>query len=522
MFLSDYYRLGVDVGGTHTDAVILNQHLHCVAKIKVPTSDDVYLGITQAIGGVLQLADIAPSQIQYAMLGTTQCTNALVERRNLDRVGYLRLSLPSGDSIPPLFDWAQEWQQLLGEHFYQVHGGYEFDGRELHPLCEHEIRQVCAKMRGQVESVAICGVFSPVNGAQEIAAAQWVEEMLPGIPLSLSHRIGGIGLLERENAIILNAALQSTAQRFTESFRQALHQHQIEAIPYFSQNDGTLISEERVKQYPILTLACGPTNSIRGACHLSGYSDALVIDVGGTTTDIGILNNGFPRESSTAAELGQVRTNLRMPDIISLGIGGGTRVHQNINGALQLGPDSVGYHLLERGLSFGGDTLTLTDVLLHTTGYRWPDPTQLQMSSPDRRLCQQAYRLMIEQIEEAIDKMKTSSAPIPAILVGGGSILLPDHLAGISQIIRPEHFDAANAIGVALGQVSGQVDRIVKFAEQDRKTVKEKLQQEAVAQAVAAGAIAHSIEIIEYLEVPLAYLPGHAVRVKVRAAGRLA
>ncbi|MBQ4792748.1 hydantoinase/oxoprolinase family protein [Pectobacterium versatile] len=516
------YRLGIDVGGTNTDAAILDADLRCIATAKFPTSLDIYSGIERVIAEVLAQSGIAPQHIRYAMLGTTQCTNAIVERKGLDRVGLLRLSLPSSDSVPPLFGWDDEWQRTLGEHFYQIHGGYEFDGREIHSVLRDEVLAACDKMRGHVDSVAICGVFSPVNNQQELQVAQWVSAALPAVSVSLSHRIGSTGLLERENATILNASLQSTANRFVNGFTQALVRHGIEATPFFGQNDGTLMSESMVKQYPILTMACGPTNSIRGACHLSGLDNALIIDVGGTTTDIGVLVNGFPRESAIAVEVGDVRTNFRMPDIISIGIGGGTCVRQSQDGKLTLGPDSVGYRLLEQGVSFGGETLTLSDIMLQLHRERWIADLPRPLPKLDNAFCQQAYRQMIDKVESAIDRIKSSSAAIPAVLVGGGSILLPDVLSGVSQVMRPQNFDAANAVGVALGAVGAQIERVVKMPDNDREKIKSELQQQTICLAEEMGARPGSVEIIDYQEIPLAYLPGNSVQVKIKAAGNLA
>ncbi len=111
------------------------------------------------------------------------------------------------------------------------------------------------------------------------------------------------------------------------------------------------------ERYPVATFASGPTNSMRGAAFLSGLTDCAVVDIGGTTSDVGVLQHGFPREASVAVEIGGVRTNFRMPDVLSLGIGGGSHV----DGA-EVGPQSVGYELTTRALVFGGDTLTATDL----------------------------------------------------------------------------------------------------------------------------------------------------------------
>src|SRR5699024_3282009 len=133
-------------------------------------------------------------------------------------------------------------------------------------------------------------------------------------------------------------------------------------FPYttlFRSNDGTLMSKDYTLKYPILTVACGPTNSLRGASYLSDNKNAMIVDVGGTTTDIGMLVKGFPRQSSIAVELGGVRTNFRMPDIHSIGLGGGTVIRSE-GDSFKIGPDSVGHRLDKEALVFGGSTLTAT------------------------------------------------------------------------------------------------------------------------------------------------------------------
>ena len=153
------------------------------------------------------------------------------------------------------------------------------------------------------------------------------------------------------------------AERFTEGFANSLAEEGIEhADVYLSQNDGTLMTMEYARRYPILTVACGPTNSIRGAGYLSHIQNAIVVDVGGTTTDLGVIQNGFPRESSVAVTIGGVRTNFRMPDVISIGLGGGSIVREHQDGTITVGPDSVGFEITKKALIFGGDVMTATDI----------------------------------------------------------------------------------------------------------------------------------------------------------------
>ena len=195
----------------------------------------------------------------------------------------------------------------------------------------------------------------------ETRAAEIVRNELPDAHVTLSSTIGRLGLLERENAAILNASLVDLSRRVVDSFRTALAALGIEAPLFISQNDGTLMSDAFVARYPVLTFASGPTNSMRGAGFLSGLDDALVVDIGGTTTDIGVLARGFPRESFIESDIGGVRTNFRMPDLLVRPLGGGSRVSEN-GGEVQVGPESVGYRLTTEALVFGGKTVTATDI----------------------------------------------------------------------------------------------------------------------------------------------------------------
>ncbi len=198
------------------------------------------------------------------------------------------------------------------------------------------------------------------------------------------------------------------------------------ATLYLSQNDGTLMGASHTRSYPVATFASGPTNSMRGAAFLSGETDCAVIDIGGTTTDVGILRHGFPREAPLAVEIGGIRTNFRMPDLVSIGVGGGSIVREGRD--VTVGPDSVGHRLTSRAIVFGGETLTATDVAvaaeLATVGN--PD----RVAGLDTALVREALAVIESQVAGALDRMKTGPDPIPVVLVGGGSIILGDDLTG--------------------------------------------------------------------------------------------
>ena len=190
------------------------------------------------------------------------------------------------------------------------------------------------------------------------ARARYPAEECPDAAVTLSHDLGRIGLLERENAALLNAALSDLARKTIAGFRAAIAASGIEAPLYLTQNDGTVMSAEAAMALPVMSFASGATNSMRGAAFLSGIADAMVVDVGGTSTDIGQLRRGFPREANSVVEIGEVRTLFRMPDLFSIGLGGGSIVER----AAAVGPESVGYRLIEEALVFGGRTLTATDA----------------------------------------------------------------------------------------------------------------------------------------------------------------
>ena len=249
-------------------------------------------------------------------------------------------------------------------------------------------------------------------------------------------------------------------------------------------------------------------------------ADAIVIDVGGTTTDLGVLSHGFPRESGVAVTIGGVRTNFRMPDVVSIGLGGGSIVRVADDGSVTVGPDSVGYQIAERALVFGGDVMTATDIAVRLGMAEVGDAALVADIPQD--VAARAMDAMRETVEEAIDVMKVSSDDIDVVLVGGGAIVLPRDLAGTAQVLTPEHAGCANAIGSAISKVSGVYEALIDYDVTPREEALENARVAACEAAVEAGAIRDTVEVIDAEDVPLAYYPGHTNRVKVKAAGDLA
>jgi N-methylhydantoinase A/oxoprolinase/acetone carboxylase beta subunit len=507
-------RVGIDVGGTNTDAVLLDG-VAVVHAVKTPTTADVTRGITTALRELLAATHSA-APIDAVMIGTTHFTNAVVQRRDLTRVAAVRIGLPASASLPPFVDWPDDLAALVRGDVAMIAGGHEYDGRPIVPFDTRAMREAARHIGAAgLTSVGVASVFSPLNAECETQAAEILREECPGIAVTLSHQLGRIGLLERENATLLNAALVDLARRTTRAFTDALQASGLRAPLYLTQNDGTVMLAATAEAFPVYSFASGPTNSMRGAAFLSGLADAIVVDVGGTTTDVGTLRRGFPREANNVVEVGGVRTLFRMPDLLSLGLGGGSLVGDD---GRHVGPQSVGYRLVEDGRVFGGSMLTATDVAVAAGLIDLGDRRRVADLPAD--LVKTSMLRMHAMIEEAVDRMKTDAREEPLIAVGGGCFLVPERLPGVSEVVHVPHQSVANAVGAAIAQVSGEVDQI--FQNLTREAAIGEARRAAEQRAVAGGADPATLQLVEVEDLPLAYLPGNSLRVRVRVVGDVA
>ncbi len=507
-------RIGIDVGGTNTDAVLIEGG-RIVHAIKTPTTSDVTGGIVTALDLLGRHPEVARGAIDGVVIGTTHFVNAVVQRRGLARIAAIRIGLPTGASLPPFCDWPPDLTALVEGAVFMLEGGHDYDGRPIMPFDEAGMREAARQIRDKgLRAVAIAAVFSPLDPSHEERARAILAEECPEASVTLSHHLGRIGLLERENAALLNAALADLARVTIAGFRDAIVASHIAAPLYLTQNDGTVMSAETAMALPVMSFASGATNSMRGAAFLSGLADAMVVDVGGTSTDVGQLRRGFPREANSVVEIGAVRTLFRMPDLLSIGLGGGSIVQE---APLRVGPESVGYRLTEEALVFGGHTLTTTDAAVAAGIVEIGDP--VKAAAVPRALAQAVLDEVRARLEDAIDRMKTEAGPVPLIAVGGGAFLVPDRLPGVSQVIRVPHGDCANAVGAAIAQISGETDQV--YREMTREDAIAAATAQAIERAVAAGAERASLATVDIEDMPLAYLPGNAVRVRVRVAGAM-
>ncbi|KAI0170963.1 hypothetical protein BJ166DRAFT_208485 [Pestalotiopsis sp. NC0098] len=545
------YRIGVDVGGTNTDAAILDitaadtPERGVLASHKAATTEDITSGIEAAIRAVLSQSQVDQGRILSVTIGTTHFINALVEAdaRRLDKVAVVRLCGPFTRQLPPFSDFPVGLGRILDGGAYYLDGGFEVDGREILPLNTEQIRAATREIvNSGVLSVALVGVFSPLDhqGLQEETCRKVMLEEAPQLRIVCSRDIGPTGLLERENATILNASILRTGSRVTNGFKRAMTRLNLSCALYLSQNDGTLIDAESAAKFPIKTFASGPTNSMTGAAFLAGINQqsqcrpkttetdagsgvvpqVLVVDIGGTTTDVcALLPSGLPRQAPGFVEVGGVRTAFSMPEVVSIGLGGGSKVTVGENNVL-VGPGSVGHRIQEEAKIFGGSTVTATDIIVAMGKAQLGDAGLVQ-DIPSSTV-DSAYTSIKNGLESVIEKMRVSSAPVHTLLVGGGSLLVTGDLNGVERCIRPIHQGAANAVGAAIAKVSGEVDTIELVGGKDEKAIIDKVRQQAIDETIAKGARRDDVEVVEIVKTPLQYVTNGAMRIQVRAVGPLA
>jgi N-methylhydantoinase A/oxoprolinase/acetone carboxylase beta subunit len=510
------FSIGVDVGGTNTDAVVLDGSGAVVARTKQPTTSDVTGGIRAGVAAVLAMLGDDRHRVSRVMLGTTHATNAIVSRRSLGRVAMIRLGAPAATELPPVSGWPSDLRSSVLAGSAMLGGGHMVDGTPISPLDRDGVLRFLDGLDSGFDAVAICGIFSPSFPEQEQEVGALVSDHVGfDIPVSLSQDIGAIGLLERENATLLNAALHGVARDVTRALETVVAEEGLDAMTFFAQNDGTLMTLDYAARYPVLTIGSGPANSIRGAAYLSGVENAIVIDVGGTTSDLGVLVNGFPRESTLPREIGGVHTNFRMPDILSLGIGGGTIVDIT-SGAV--GPDSVGYRIDREALLFGGSTATLTDAAA-LAGVAIAGRVLAAVPTATRTALRAALEHSHRDLEDAVERLSLGRADLPLVVVGGGGFLVPDSLSGASAVIRPADGDVANAVGAAMSLASGRADQLSDF--DDRDAALASASKAAIEKAIQAGADPLTVTVVDVLETPVSYTARPTVKVSVKAAGPL-
>jgi N-methylhydantoinase A/oxoprolinase/acetone carboxylase beta subunit len=329
--------LGVDTGGTFTDAVIVDEAATRVigSAKSLTTRGDLALGIGRAVDAALAGAGVAPGDVVLVSLSTTLATNALVEGQG-GRVALVFIGFDEGD-----LDRGGLTEALKGDPVIRLAGGHGHAGQETAPLDLAALETAVAGLADQVMGFAIAARFATRNPAHEVAARDLIRRVT-GRPVTCSHELSAqLNGPKRALTAVLNARLIGMIDRLVSACERHLAAIGIAAPLMVVRGDGALISAAMVRERPIETILSGPAASIVGARWLTGESDALVSDIGGTTTDVALLRDGLPEIDPEGARVGPYRTMVEAVAMRTTGLGGDSEVHpvtEGLQGGLRLGP----------------------------------------------------------------------------------------------------------------------------------------------------------------------------------------
>ena len=328
--------LGVDTGGTYTDAVVVDEaEARVIASAKaLTTRADLALGIGRAVDAALAQAGVAPDEVALVSLSTTLATNALVEGQG-GRVALVSIGFDDGDLARAGLDAA-----LAGDPVIRLGGGHSHAGTEAEPLDLAGLEGAAAALADTVQGFAVAARFAVRNPAHEIAAAALIARVA-GRPVTCSHELSArLNGPKRALTAVLNARLIGLIARLVDACSAHLADVGIAAPLMVVRGDGALISADLARQRPIETILSGPAASIVGARWLTGAADALVSDIGGTTTDVALLRGGRPAIDPMGARVGGWRTMVEAVAMRTTGLGGDSEVHveDGLDAGLRLGP----------------------------------------------------------------------------------------------------------------------------------------------------------------------------------------
>ena len=332
------FILGVDTGGTYTDAVILEDEERVIAFSKaLTTHSDLSLGIGLAIQKAIKKKNTSTEKISLVSLSTTLATNALVEGQG-DRVALVMIGFQDSDlEKHSIFD------ALKGDPFLVIEGGHNYAGFEKSPLEKNKLSKWISGIKG-VSAYAVCSQFAVRNPEHELEAAEIIRK-LTDKPVSLSHQISAkLNGPKRALTAVLNARLIALIDLLIIKAEHVIKSLGILAPLMVVRGDGALISAAQAREKPIETILSGPAASIVGARWLTGETEAIISDIGGTTTDIAVLKGGKPAIDPRGASVGPYRTMVEAVAMYTFGLGGDSEVKlelEGLGGHISLGPKRV-------------------------------------------------------------------------------------------------------------------------------------------------------------------------------------
>ena len=371
------YRLGVDVGGTFTDLLLFDEASGSFWRHKTPsTPHDSSQGVLVGVDAICESAGITPGDIDILLHGTTVATNAVLEGKGA-RVGLIvtdgyRQVLQIARSLVPgglaaWIIWPKPQPLAALEDTVEVAGRINAKGEEVRPVDEADIRAAVQILKDEgVEAVTVSLMNAYLNGAHERRVGEIVAEMMPGVPLSLSHEVlPEMQEYERTLTTVANAAVRPVVGRYVRNLREQLRGRGMAGRLALLRSDGGLMTSEKSEEHPVSLLMSGPAGGVTGALWVAknaGLGNILTLDVGGTSTDVALIENGEPRRTRTT-EVGHLSVRASSLDVKTVGAGGGSIAYvPELTKALRVGPQSAGAVPGPVAYGKGGTQPTVTDA----------------------------------------------------------------------------------------------------------------------------------------------------------------
>ncbi len=405
------YRCGVDVGGTFTDLLLLDEMTGAFWRHKTPsTPHDSSEGILNGVETICRNAKIAPANIGVFLHGTTVATNAVLEGKGA-RVGLVttrgyrqvmhiaRSFVPGG--LAGWIIWPKPEPLVKLEDTVEIDGRMSATGQQFRPLDESDIRLQLGRLKNQrIEALTISLMNAYLNGAHELRVAAIAREILPGLPISLSHQVlPEMQEYERTLTTVANATVRPVVGRYVRSLRARLEKIEMKGRLSLLRSDGGLMSSQKAEEYPVSLLMSGPAGGVTGALWVAknaGIKNILTLDVGGTSTDVALIENGEPRRVRTT-EVGHLSVRASSLDVKTVGAGGGSIAYvPKLTRALRVGPQSAGAVPGPAAYAKGGALPTVTDANV-VLGYL---PENLLGGS--FRLDREAAQVAVQTIADAL------------------------------------------------------------------------------------------------------------------------
>ena len=371
------YRLGVDVGGTFTDLLLFDDANGSSWRHKTPsTPHDSSEGILTGLEQLCSDAGISPRQIEVFLHGTTVATNAVLEGKGarvglVTTAGYRQIMQIARSFVPGglagWIVWPKPQPMARLEDTVEVKGRMDAFGREVRAVDDADIRSQLETLKSRgVEALTVSLIHAYLNGAHERRVAELAAEIMPDIPVSLSHVVlPEMQEYERTLTTVANAAVRPVVSRYVRSLRAKLEQAGMRARLSLLRSDGGLMSSQKSEEHPVALLMSGPAGGVTGALWVAkhaGLKNILTLDVGGTSTDVALIENGEPRRVRTT-EVGHLSVRASSLDVKTVGAGGGSIAYvPELTGALRVGPQSAGAVPGPVAYGKGGTEPTVTDA----------------------------------------------------------------------------------------------------------------------------------------------------------------